>query len=200
MTLPTYIPLDEAAQRTGWTVERLRAMIEAGTIIAGKLPDGDIIVAVDDNGTAIETPAPVETPAETVAAETEETRPKPERALPLAVAGDDINAQLAAIRREDFEHLEGQGITVRSASEHYGVPIPTLYRWVKAKYVKILHKGKSKTDPSLLNEADVAYCTSVYKIRKSFRSFAPLLDDAGNPYLLRFPELARLRRQAKTSQ
>ncbi len=191
MTLPTYIPLDEAAQRTGWTVERLRAMVETGTIMAGKLPDGDIIVAMDE-GKIIETPAPVETPAEQPAvAETEETRPSEERALPLAVAGDDINAQLAAIRREDFEHLRGQAITVSEATKKYGVPGTTIRGWITAGYVHLIDAGSY---PKKIDESDMAYCATIYEVRKQYRSRAPLLKDDGSPYLLLHPDLAKARR------
>ncbi len=176
MTIPTFIPLNEAAVRTGWTVERLRELVAAGTIMAGKLPDGDIIVAVDESGTAIETPT--------------ETIPD-ERELPLAAAGDDINAQLAAIRREDFKHLEGQGITVSEAAKKYGVPGPTIRDWMKAKYITVVNSNKY---PAKIDEADVAYCAAIHAVRKKYKSRAPLLNDDGTPYLLKHPQLAKARR------
>ncbi len=188
--LPTYIPLDEASRRTGWTAERLRAMVETGTIMAGKLPDGDIIVAVEE-GKVIEAPAPVETPAETVGTETEEARPKLERALPLAVAGDDINAQLAAIKREDFEHLRGVPITVSEAAKKYGVPGTTIRGWMAAGYV---HFVDANSYPKKIDEGDMAYCATIYSVRKRYRSRAPLLRNDGSPYLLLHPDLAKARR------
>jgi len=193
MTLPTYIPLDEASRRTGWTVERLRTMVETGTIMAGKLPDGDIIVAVEE-GKVIETPAPVETPAETVAAETEEARPKPERALPLAVAGDDINAQLAAIKREDYEHLRGVPITVTEAAREYETNRTTIFAWVQKGYIDIIKPGYGM----LLDKADVAYCVAVHRVRKKFGVRAPLLQDDGTPYLLKYPDLSLGRKTRKS--
>ena len=46
-----------------------------------------------------------------------------------------------------------------------------------------------------LNEADVAYCAEIYHERKAnkigFR--APLLDEAGLPYQLKHPKLAKYR-------
>ena len=175
MTIPTFIPLKEASKRTGWTVERLRELVAAGTIMAGKLPDGDIIVAVDESGTAIETPT------ETI----------PDDQLPLAAAGDDINAQLSAIKREDFKHLEGQGITVSEAAKKYNVNRRTVSRWVDKGYVGVSNTGEY---PMRVDEADVAYCAAIYAIRKRYNSLAPLLDKDGRPYLLKRPDLARARR------
>ncbi len=182
MTIPTFIPLNEAAARTGWTVERLRELVAAGTIMAGKLPDGDIIVAVDESGTAIETP----------------TETSPDDQLPLAAAGDDINAQLAAIRREDFAHLEGQGITVTEAAKKYNVNRRTILAWVKQQYIAVLKPGYRME----LDEADVAYCTTVYSVRKQsgIRFGAPLLNESGKPYLLKHPALSRYRREQKQTE
>ncbi len=175
MTIPTFIPLKEASKRTGWTVERLRELVAAGTIMAGKLPDGDIIVAVDESGTAIETPT--------------ETSPN-ERELPLAAAGDDINAQLAAIKREDFEHLRGNPITVSEAAKKYNVHRRTISGWVKQRYIAVLKPGYRME----LDEGDVAYCAAIHAVRKKYNSRAPLLKEDGRPYLLINPDLAKARR------
>ncbi len=185
MTIPTFIPLNEAAVRTGWTVERLRELVAAGTIMAGKLPDGDIIVAVDANGTAIETPAEAETSPD-------------ERELPPAAAGDDINAQLAAIKREDFKHLKGQGITVSEAARKYDVNRSTILKWTKQQYIAILKPGYRME----LDEADVAYCATIHAIRRKtgVRFGAPLLDETGMPYLLKHPALSRYRREQKKTE
>ncbi len=189
MTIPTFIPLKEASKRTGWTVERLRELVAAGTIMAGKLPDGDIIVAVDESGTAIETPT--------------EIIPD-ERELPLAAAGDDINAQLAAIRREDFEHLRGNPITVSEAAKRYGekhninLVGQTIRDWARRGYIRVLRPSSGRGSYMELDEADVAYCVSIHVIRKQHKSRAPLLDENGRPYLLKYPKLAKARRIAKT--
>ena len=177
MTIPTFIPLNEAAARTGWTVERLRELVAAGTIMAGKLPDGDIIVAVDANGTAIETPAEAETSPN-------------ERELPLAAAGDDINAQLAAIARDDFEHLKGRAITVSEAAKKYNVNRRTILAWVKQQYIAVLKPGYRME----LDEGDLAYCAAIHAVRKKYNSRAPLLKEDGRPYLLINPDLAKARR------
>ena len=183
MTIPTFIPLNEAAARTGWTVERLRELVAAGTIMAGKLPDGDIIVAVDESGTAIETPT--------------ETSPD-ERELPLAAAGDDINAQLSAIKREDFKHLEGQGITVSEAAKKYGVPYETIRSWLKRYpgHIKILASGYRKQ----IDESAIAYFVAIYKVWKSHGirpGMGGLVNGDGNPTLLKHPSISRYRRSKR---
>ncbi len=191
MTIPTFLPLNEAAARTGWTVERLRELVAAGTIMAGKLPDGEVIIAVDESGTAIETPAEAETGSD-------------ERELPLAAAGDDINAQLAAIRREDFEHLRGNPITVSEAARRYGekhninLVGQTIRDWARRGYIRVLRPSSGRGSYMELDEADVAYCVSIHVIRKQHKSRAPLLDENGRPYLLKYPKLAKARRIAKT--
>ncbi len=189
MTIPTFIPLNEAAARTGWTVERLRELVAAGTIMAGKLPDGEVIIAVDANGTAIETPAEAET-----SPQSEVQQPQ----LPLAAAGDDINAQLAAIKRDDFKHLKGQGITVSEAARKYDVNRSTILKWTKQQYIAILKPGYRME----LDEADVAYCATIHAIRRKtgVRFGAPLLDETGMPYLLKHPALSRYRREQKKTE
>ena len=49
MTLPQLLPLPAAAQRLGLTETELRARVKAGTISAGVLPDGEIVVNTDVN-------------------------------------------------------------------------------------------------------------------------------------------------------
>ncbi len=50
MTLPQLLPLPAAAQRLGLTENELRARVKAGTIAAGVLPDGEIVVNTETNG------------------------------------------------------------------------------------------------------------------------------------------------------
>lgn len=49
MALPQFLPLPAAAKRLGLTETELRARVKAGTIAAGVLPDGEIIVNTDVN-------------------------------------------------------------------------------------------------------------------------------------------------------
>ena len=44
MTLPTYIPLKDAAKKYGLSMRELRKLAESGKIAAATLPDGDVIV------------------------------------------------------------------------------------------------------------------------------------------------------------
>ena len=53
MSLPQLIPLPEAARKLGLSVPELRQRVEAGTIAAGVLPDGEIVVSkenIETNG------------------------------------------------------------------------------------------------------------------------------------------------------
>jgi predicted site-specific integrase-resolvase len=49
MALPQFLPLPAAAKRLGLTETELRARVKAGTIAAGVLPDGEVIVNTDVN-------------------------------------------------------------------------------------------------------------------------------------------------------
>ena len=104
---------------------------------------------------------------------------------------DDINARLSRIKREDFAHLEGVPITVSEAEQRYGINRRTIIAWKQRGYIKTLKTGYRME----LNEADVAYCATIYKVRKPYGSRAPLLDAEGKPYLLKYPDLARQRRK-----
>lgn len=110
---------------------------------------------------------------------------------------DDINDRLSRIRREDYAHLEGVPITVSEAAKKYGVPVSTLHRWLERGYVSALNNESGRGKRKILDEATVAYCAEIYHVRKPYNTRAPLLESDGSPYLLREPELARLRRIAK---
>jgi predicted site-specific integrase-resolvase len=58
LPLPTYIPLPEAARKFGMAEAKLRDMVEKGTIKAGKLPTGEIVVSEQD--TQAQKPMPKE--------------------------------------------------------------------------------------------------------------------------------------------
>ena len=169
---PLILPLADAAREMGVDEATLRDMVKLGKIRAFVDPEGVMYVQMTQQG-----------------------------ALPVAVAedtprppDDDINARLRQIRREDFAHLEGQAITVSEAAKKYGVPLPTLYRWIRRGFLTILkQKGRRK----FLDEASVAYCAEIYNVRKPFGTRAPLLETDGTPYLLRKPELAQLRRMSR---
>ena len=177
--LPLLLSLEYAAQRTGLDIETLREMIEQGKVMAGISPEGALMVAVRDGKVVM-----LENGLANGQATGNGEAHEPE--------GDvfELNRRLAAIKREQFKHLEGLSITVQEASRKYGVPAPTIYHWVRRGFIRTLTTGRRK----VLNEADVAFCARVWKIRKPFRTFAPLLDEKGNPYLLKRPDLAKARR------
>ncbi len=170
--LAQLIHLSEAAERLGLSVSDLRIRIETGTITAGMLPTGEIVVS--------------------------ESELAGQKTAPL---DEDINAQLRAIKREDFAHLMGQAITVSEAakkySRKYGAKIirRTVSDWTERGYIKILKSGYRME----LNEADVAYCAAVHVARKEIgiRAGTPLLTKDGHPNLIKHPALSRYRREQR---
>jgi len=200
---PRYISAEEACARLGVDEDALLVLILAGKVRAALF--GDQVMVAEDSLLAPNGEDRLQSDAETgtilpgtmngVAIgsivnhpETEENQRQP------WTAGDDINARLAAIRREDFAHLEGKPITVSEAAEKYGVPVATIHTWIHREYLSPLGKKGRQRE---INEAEIAYCAAIYHVRKRFGTRAPLLNKDGSPYLLRDPELARLRRKAK---
>jgi len=180
------LPVDVAAEMMGTSVEDLRRQAETGTIMAGMI-NGTLMIGMTSDP---ETPRPIPGP---VVVKPQEEQPD----LPLAVAGDDVNARLASIRREDFTHLEGQAISTSQACDTYGVRYHTLMTWVRKGYIKIIRKGSGRYNPTLLDHADVAFCATVHRVRRKYGVGygAPLLDESGRPYLLKVPELSLARRR-----
>jgi len=58
MVLDHFLPLPEAARQFGLAEASLRALIEKGTIKAGRLPTGEIVVSAED--TQAQQPTPKE--------------------------------------------------------------------------------------------------------------------------------------------
>ena len=165
-----FYPLDEASFRTGHSEAELRADAEAGKILAGML-NGELQIAVTEDGHVVRIAQPA---------------PEPE--------GDDINARLRQIRREDFAYLEGVPITVSEAARKYGVPRQTIHTWTRRGYIGVLPTPENLGKVKVINEADIAFCAAIYHVRKPFGSRAPLLDEQGRPYLIKYPDLAKARR------
>lgn len=114
----------------------------------------------------------------------------------------DVNEQLAAIRRDSFEHLRGQQISITDATDKYAIGgRVTVWEWVKRGYVRVLETGQGRGRGSrmLLDEADVAYCAKIYLTRQQAGVYAGtrLLDEQGKPNLLKHPDLSRYRRERK---
>ncbi len=91
-----------------------------------------------------------------------------------------------------FAHLCGQPIHVTDAAQRYHIPRNTIVRWARRGYINVLEAGYRME----LDEADVAYCAYVYNKRKEegivFGS--RLFDEDGNPYQIKYPDLAKKRR------
>jgi len=163
-----FLTPEEAAEQTGFTAAELLKRAETGKILSGMF-DQTLRIAVTQDGQVVEI-APT----------------------PQDDHGDDINARLSQIRREDFAHLEGQPITVSEAARKYGVPRQTIHTWTKRGHVEALPITSTKS--KVINEADVAFCAAIYHVRKPYGSRAPLLDEDGQPYLIKYPDLAKARR------
>ena len=113
-----------------------------------------------------------------------------------------INEKLRAIKRKQFDRLRNVPITITDASNKYSIQRDTILLWVnKQRYIKILKTGYRME----IDEADVAYCAAIYELRRSFigqskergQTGAPLLDEMGDPYLLKHPKLSEYRRKKK---
>lgn len=107
---------------------------------------------------------------------------------------------------EEFAHLRGRTISVSEASRKYsqmfGVQIvhANFSRWTTAGYIKILERGYRL----LLDEADAAYCAKIYA--EKYREYSGqmsgvhVFDEMGNPYQLKYREVAeqmRMERRAR---
>ncbi|GAP11789.1 hypothetical protein BECAL_02982 [Bellilinea caldifistulae] len=144
VTLPTFLPVAEAARKYGLDEARLRALIEKGKIRAGVVA-GEMVVSEEEvRGQAIE-----------------------EKGLHK----EDLPEY------QKHAHLKGQAIWIREAERSYGVPAETLSTWAKKGYIRIVGKKGNKV---LLDEADVAYCSDVY--RKSGKQGRILFNPDGTPY------------------
>jgi len=102
----------------------------------------------------------------------------------------------ADIINEKFPDLVGQGITLTEASKKYGTPRRTIEKWVyRNEYVS---RVDELAYPQTFDEAEIAYCAEIYHERKKAGVGvygAPLLDDNGLPYQLRYPERAEKRKK-----
>jgi transposase-like protein len=116
-----------------------------------------------------------------------------EQSAKRAASYEQINEQLRAVHRRDFANLRGKSITIADAAEKYDILDRTLREWVKRGLVTVVEDGYGKR----LDEAGVAYCAKVYHVRRTGKSLsgAPLLDEDGNPNLLKNPQLSEYRRR-----
>jgi predicted site-specific integrase-resolvase len=61
---------------------------------------------------------------------------------------------------KQFSHLVGVQIGIGEGGRKYGVPQPTISRWVQRGYIKRLSQAGQKV---MIDEADLAYCSFVHK-------------------------------------
>ena len=101
----------------------------------------------------------------------------------------------ADIINTNYAGLVGAAITVTDAAEKYDVGRRTILEWKKNGYITVLKDGYRME----LDEADVAYCAGIYNERTEagIGYGAPLLDDAGLPYQLKRPGLAKYRKKRR---
>lgn len=98
----------------------------------------------------------------------------------ILVKEDDVLSTLAREERPEFKavaHLIGVPINLREAGRKYGIPGPTISRWVKKGLIAKIGQNGQRV---LLDEADVAYCATIYKTSGSQGKW--LFNPDGTPY------------------
>lgn len=78
---------------------------------------------------------------------------------------------------DPYKSLQGIRIHVSEAARKYNIPNPTISRWAKKGYIKIIDRVGNKT---YLDEADVARCAEVYQDRGGQGRW--LFNPDGTPY------------------
>ena len=169
----TYFTIEEAARKYGVKKKVLTQLIEDGMVQTRKTPTGDVLVVAENNGNS------------------QEPQTKEE------------------IISEKYAHLRKQLISASDASRKYSkiheVPIlqQSFSRWAKAGYISSEFDGYRLQ----MNEAEVAYCAEVYAQKyKDYggrMSGVRIFDENGDPYTLKYPEVAKQlrfeRRQSRKS-
>ncbi|MCQ3976158.1 MAG: hypothetical protein DPW09_22245 [Anaerolineae bacterium] len=164
---PTYLSIEEATRKYGVEKKVLTQLIEAGMIETRETPTGEMLVVADKNGNGHKP----QTKEEIIAAK--------------------------------FAHLREQPISASEASRKYskihGVPISNqlFSRWGQLGHITVLERGYRLQ----LDEADVAYCAEIYaqkyKEYNGRMSGVRIFDDEGNPYQLKYPEVAEQLREER---
>jgi hypothetical protein len=161
--VPTFISLADASRKFGLPKKVLTEQIQAGKIEAVRLATGELLVADKLKGYQHKTK-------------------------------DQIIA-------EKYSHLRGKVISASGASRKYStiheVAITPQHfsQWAAAGHIAV-SGGGGKGNPLQLDEADVAYCADIYaqKVEEygSNRMVGVRIFDLdGNPYLLKYPEVAK---------
>ncbi|MEW5959889.1 MAG: hypothetical protein AB1801_19375 [Chloroflexota bacterium] len=160
MPSATYLTVEEAARKYGVRKKVLTQLIADGMVQTRETSTGDLLVVAEKNGNGLES----QTKEEIIAAR--------------------------------FAHLRAEPISASEASRKYsklhGVTIsqPLFSRWAKAGHIEVLERGYRLQ----LDEADVAYCAEIYARKyseyKGQMSGVRIFDEEGNPYQLKYPEVA----------
>lgn len=98
----------------------------------------------------------------------------------ILVREDDVLSTLTKEELPEFKavaHLIGIPINLREASRKYVIPSPTISRWVKKGLISKIGQAGQRV---LLDEADVAYCATIYKAHGSQGKW--LFNSDGTPY------------------
>lgn len=99
----------------------------------------------------------------------------------LVVSENDLLSELPKLERPEYKkhaHLSGHGIGIREAGRKYGIPNPSIVRWVKRGLIAII--GKEGSQKVLIDEADIAYCAEIYHQDSGQGRW--LFNDDGTPY------------------
>jgi len=127
----------------------------------------------------------------------------------VLVAADNNNGHgyktKAEIIAANFAHLRGKAVSVSDASVKYSteevfISHANFSHWAKAGYIKVLRRGYRLQ----LDEADVAYCAKIYT--EKYREYGGqmsgvhVFDEEGNPYQLKYREIAEVRRIERRAQ
>jgi predicted site-specific integrase-resolvase len=193
--LPQFVPLPKAAEQLAMSEDELRRMIDIGRIDAIALSDGDVAVnekEVNRQSSVSSLPrfVPLPQAAKQLAMSEDELRRVIESGkidaitLPngnLAINEKDMDKPIR--RKEDLPeykkhaHLKGVGSGINEAARNFNIPTTTLYQWVQKGYISKLGRDGQKV---LIDSADVAYCSEIYKKRgtQGRRLFNP----DGTPY------------------
>ena len=101
----------------------------------------------------------------------------------------------------EFANLQGQAISLSDASRKYKVQQPTFSRWIKSGHLSILANDGYRT---MIDEAEAAYCAKIYheKYQEHGGNLkgVVIFDDEGNPYQMKYPDLAERKRQQRRKQ
>jgi hypothetical protein len=125
----------------------------------------------------------------------------------LLVSADDSSPKTKEeVIADEFAHLCRQKISASEASrkysKKYGVTISHVLfsRWARAGYINVIDRGYRLQ----MDEADVAYCAKIYA--EKFEDYdgqmtgVTVFDEDGNPYQLKYPEIAAYKRTHRRSR